>query len=121
MRSGRGAKFDYRCVDILIWNVGIGFNLYAPFWVEESSDHHRGGREDGAEYLAVSAANLFPIFSMGEKHTRADDLIEAGTGFLQGSLDKAEGNAGLLGRGAFFSADGSGAGDMHIVAHANSA
>ena len=57
---------------------GFGLDLDAPLRVEELFDgDHGGGGADVGEDLAVGAADLLPVFGVGEVHARADDVLEA--------------------------------------------
>lgn len=82
------------------WEDGFGFDLNSPFGVEESSHDHGGGGADGAKDLAMSAADLFPIFCAGEEHAGSDDVVKwisGGAGLGEGFFDEGEDRAGLLG------------------------
>src|SRR6185437_814000 len=101
---------------------GFGFDLDAPPGIEELfDDDHGGGGTDAGEDLAVGAADLLPVFGVGEIYAGADDVLEGGTGGLQRGFDELEAGAGLVGGREVFRADGAGAGDVDHVADADGA
>ena len=78
---------------------GFGFDLYAPLWVEQGGDDHGGCGTDCAEYFAVGAADLFPVFCMGDEHAGADYVVEGGACLGERCADELEDGAGLVGGG----------------------
>ena len=99
----------------------FGFDFYAPFRIEQGSNHHGAGGAYSAENFAVGTAYLFPVFGAGDEHAGADDVVEGGAGLSERSLDQLEYGAGLFGRREFLRTHRAGAGDMHNVADADGA
>jgi len=80
-----------------IWNIGVGFDLDTPLWIEERCDNHCGGRKDFSEDFAMSAADLFPVLCMSKKHASTVDMLKAGSGLFKCSPDDVENGPGLIG------------------------
>src|SRR2546427_8314981 len=60
--------------------IGAGLDLHQPLGIEESPDpDQRCDRLDGAEDLAVRAADLTPPARHGREDPGASHVIEAGT------------------------------------------
>ena len=49
--------------------------------------HHRGGRADAAEEVAVSARDRFPVRDVGHVYPRADNVADRRVCLSQGRLD----------------------------------
>src|SRR5258708_38868896 len=99
----------------LIWNTSVGFDFYTPFWVEQGGDHdHGGGGTDEAEELAVDAAGGLPVFSVGEVHAGAVDVLDGAARVLEGCGDEGEALVGLFGGVSLIRAHRACAGDMEV-------
>src|SRR5437899_2971383 len=106
----------------LIRNASLGFDFNAPVGVEQGGYHdHRGGGTDESEELAVDAAGGLPVFSAGEVHTGAVDVLDRTAGIFERGSDEGEALVGLLGNVGFVCAHGAGAGDMDVVSDADGA
>jgi hypothetical protein len=58
------------------------------FGRDHRRDHqHRRRRTNVSEDLAVRFAYLLPVTHIGDEHSRANDILEAGAGLLQHSAD----------------------------------
>ena len=107
---------------ISLRDVGVGFDFYAPFGVEQrGDDDHGGGGADEAEELAVDAAGGLPVFGVGEVHAGAVDVFEGAAGVFERGGDEGEALVGLFGDVGVVCAYGAGAGDVDVVADADGA
>lgn len=97
-------------------DISFYLDLDVPFGIEEGSDDHGGSRQYLLEDLAVGAAYLFPMLDVSEEHASAIDMLKAGSCFFKGSLDDVERDSCLLGRRCVLCPDGTGAGDVDMVA-----
>ena len=106
----------------LLWNASVGFDFYAPIWVEEGGYHdHGGGGTDGAEELAVDAAGGLPVLGVGEVHAGAVDVLDRTARVLECGGDEGEALVCLFGYVGLVCAYGAGAGDVDVVADADGA
>jgi hypothetical protein len=106
----------------LIWNASVGFDFYSPIWVEQGGyDDHGGGGTDEAEELPVDAACGLPVFSVGEIHAGAVDVLDGTACVLERGGDEGEALVGLFGDVGVVCAYGPGAGDVDVVADADGA
>jgi hypothetical protein len=102
-------------------DLGIGFNLNAPGRVEKSGDDdHRGSGTDEGEELAVNLGGGLPVRGMGEVDAGAVDVLDGAARLFEGGGDKGEALVGLLEDIGCVGADGAGAGDVDLVADADS-
>jgi len=106
----------------LVRNASVGFDFYAPFGVEQRGDHdHGGGGTDEAEELAVDAAGRLPVCGVGEVHAGAVDVLDGTAGVLERGGDESEALVGLFGDVGLICAYRAGAGDVDVIADADSA
>ena len=94
--------------------------------VDEGADlNHGGGRTDGAEELAVGAADRLPLGDVGDVDACADDVMKGSARLLERGLDGAEGLNSLKIRVAWADdarrRDRGCAGDEDVLADANGA
>jgi len=69
---------------------GVGLDLDQQCRVDQSTDlEYRGGRADDAEDLPVYLPHLPPTADVGDEHAGADDVLQPGTGLLEGDRDPA--------------------------------
>ena len=74
----------------------VGFDFDEELGVNEAADlNHGGGRTDGAEELAVGAADRLPLGDVGDIDAGADDVMKGCARLLECGLDGAEGLNGL--------------------------
>src|SRR5438067_2060643 len=106
----------------LIWNASVRFYFDPPVRVEEGGyDDHGGGGTDDSEDLAVDVAGGLPVFSAGEVHAGAVDMLDGTAGVFECCGDEGEALASLFGDIGLIGADGTGAGDMDLVADSDGA
>ena len=116
---------------VFVFRGGDGNNCFSFDFDEERGIYeladldHGGGGTNGAEELAVGAADRLPLGDVGNEHASADDVMKRRTGLLECGLDSAEGLHGLKVRIA--RADDAGrsdrgrASDENVLADANGA
>jgi hypothetical protein len=109
-------------VNALFGNAGIGFNLNAPIWVEQTGDDdHGGGGKDDAEEFAVDSAGRLPVFDVREIHAGAVDVLDGRAGVFESGGDEGEALVGLFGDVGVIGTNGASAGDVDVVADADRA
>jgi len=69
----------------------------------------------------MRAADLLPVFRMRQEDPRTVDVVERRARLLQRGFDDLKRNPRLLGRGLLLRADGTGTGDVNVIANANGA
>src|SRR5437660_376561 len=80
----------------LLSYVRIGLNFYQNFGRDQGAHlNHGSGRTNFAKNFSVSFADFLPVGDIGDKHARADDVIQAGTGLLQSRTNVLQGLHGL--------------------------
>jgi hypothetical protein len=105
-----------------VWDAGVGFDLDAPFGVEQrSDDDHGGSGENEAEEFAVDASGRLPVFGSGEVHASAVDVLDRAARVFEGCCYEGQALIGLLGDICVVRAYRAGAGDVDEVADANGA
>src|SRR5580765_3099564 len=106
---------------MLAGNMCVGLDLDTPARVEEflDDDHSRSRPRDGEE-PAVDAANGLPVFGASEKHARAVDVLDRGTGTLECRSDDRKALLGLCGHIGIICTYRPSAGDMDLAADAHS-
>jgi hypothetical protein len=107
-------------VPILVGNVGVRLNFYAPVWIEEflNDDHSGGGADDGEEF-SVDAAGALPVAGVGQEHARAVDVLDGGASVFECGGDDVQTLLGLLRNVAVVCTDGPCSGDVDVVADAD--
>ena len=74
----------------------VDFDFDEERWVDELADlNHGGGRTDGAEELAVGAADRLPVGDVGDEHAGTDNVMKRCACLLERGLNSAEGLHGL--------------------------
>src|SRR5215472_1203087 len=110
----------------LAFNDCFGFDLYQHLRRDQLGNlDHRSHGTDVAEELSVGLAYFLPIGgNVGHVHTRADDVFQATSCFLEGCFNVADGLHGLRvgiahAHDASIGARGGRTGHMNNVAYAH--
>jgi len=106
---------------LVLWEQGFGFDLHAPFGIEQGSNDHGRRGPDCTEDFAMRAAYFFPVLGMGEEHAGAVDVLEGGASLGESGSDQLEYRAGLLCRREVVGADRAGSRYVDDVANAHCA
>lgn len=111
----------------LEFDDGVGLDFYQDFGGYKFADfNHGGGGTNVLEEFAVGPADFFPVGDVGDEHTSAYDVFQAGTGAGESGFEVADDLGGL--RVGIADADdfavrasGGGTGDADEVADADGA
>src|ERR1044071_7864180 len=92
--STSSARADSRCSDVSTgtrFTDTIRFYFYQPTRIDQAADlHERACGLHSGKDLAVRARGLSPARDVGEHDTRADDILQAATGFAYRPSDDLE-------------------------------
>src|SRR5262245_41784011 len=92
--STSSVRADSRCSDVSTgtrFSDTIRFYFHQPPWIDQAADlHERACGLHPGKNLAVCARRLFPARDVGEHHARADDILQAESGFPDRAADDLE-------------------------------